>query len=68
MKFAKFTKANLTNAIVKDMNLFQGSFEKANLTKADCRGSNFYGVEFLDSTIKETKFLYTNLKMTKLSH
>lgn len=68
MKFARFTKANLTNAVLKEMNLFQGSFEKANLTNADCSGSNFYAAEFLDAVIKDTKFLFTNLKMTKLSN
>lgn len=67
MKFARFTKANLTNAVLKDMNLFQGSLEKANLTNADCSGSNFYAAEFLDAVIKETKFLFANLKLTKLS-
>ena len=67
MKFAKFIKADLTDAVLVNMNLFQGSFEKSNLTKADCSGSNFYGVEFLNSIIADTKFLFTNVKMTKIS-
>lgn len=67
LKFAKFTKAKITSAVLKDMNLFQGTFEKADLTDTDCRGSNFYAVEFLDSIIKNTNFFSANLKMTKLS-
>ncbi len=47
--------------------VFMGSFEKAILTNTDLCGSNLYGVEFLDSTIEQTKFEFANLKMTKLA-
>ncbi len=67
MKFARLNKTNLTSAKLIKMNLFQGTMEKANLNKTDCSGSNFYGVEFLDTIVKDTKFQFTNLKMTKLS-
>ena len=66
MKFSRFTKANLKDAKLIQMNLFQGSLEKTNLTKTDCRGSNLYGVEFLDAIIEDTRFEQANLKMTKL--
>jgi len=66
MKFARLTKANLTGAVLRVTNLFQGSLEKSILTKTDLSGSNLYGVEFLDSFIKDTRFEYSNLKMTKL--
>ena len=67
MKFARFIRTNLTNAFLKEMNLFQGSLEKANLTDADCSKSNFYAAEFLDAILKNTKFQFANLKMTKLA-
>jgi len=67
MKFSRFTKANIREARFIQMNLFQGSLEKADLTRADFRGSNLYGVEFLDSVVEETKFESANLKMSKLA-
>jgi uncharacterized protein YjbI with pentapeptide repeats len=50
------------------MNLFQGSLEKTNLTRTNFRGSNLYGVEFLDAIFAETVVELSNLKMTKLSN
>ncbi|MDX2440592.1 MAG: DUF2169 domain-containing protein [Desulfobacterales bacterium] len=67
MKYTRFTKANLKEAKLVQINLFKGSLEKADLTRADFRGSNLYGVEFLDSIVDETVFEFSNLKMTKLS-
>jgi len=67
MKSTRFTKANLKEAKLVQMNLFMGSLEKADITRADLRGSNLYGVEFLDSIANETVFEFSNLKMTKFS-
>lgn len=67
MKFSRFSRANLCAAECVQMNLFQGSLEKANLAKTNFRGSNLYGVEFLEAIVKETHFDLTNLKMTKLA-
>ena len=67
MKFSRFRKANLKQAKMILMNLFQGSLEKADLSNADLSGSNMYAVEFLDAILERTVFKGTNLKMTKLA-
>lgn len=67
LEYGNMSKANLERALLTAVNLFQGSLEGANLTKTDCRGSNLYGVEFLDASIVETLFEGTNLKATKLA-
>jgi uncharacterized protein YjbI with pentapeptide repeats len=65
MKFSRFVRANLKQAKLVRMNLFEGSLEKADLTETDLRGSNLYGVEFLDAVIDQTVLEGANLKMTK---
>jgi len=66
MRFSRFLKADLSEAIMIQMNLMQGSLEKANLTHTDLSGSNLYGVEFLDAHLDQTKVEQANLRSTKL--
>ena len=66
-KNGKFMGADLTGTKAVMMNLFEGSFEKAKLVQTDLRGSNLYGVEFLDADIQNSLFDSANLVATKLA-
>jgi uncharacterized protein YjbI with pentapeptide repeats len=62
-----FRKAKLRRTKMISMNLFNGSMEKADFVGADLRGSNMYGVEFLEANAGDNEYEGVNLKMTKLA-
>jgi uncharacterized protein YjbI with pentapeptide repeats len=67
LKYARLSKSVLCQARCISMNLFQATLERADLTDTDFRGSNLYGVEFLDAITDATLFGNANISMTKLS-
>ena len=66
-KGGKFMGADLSNTKAVMINLFEGTFEKAQLVHTDLRGSNLYGVEFLDADIRQCLFESAILAGSKLA-
>ncbi len=66
MKQANLTRAQLDRARLTKVNLFRGFLEGADLSEADCRGSNFFECELMDTITTKTRFERSNLGRTKL--
>lgn len=66
-KGGKFAGADLTGTKAVMINLFEGTLEKAKLINTDLRGSNLYGVEFLDADIQQPLLESANLHASKLA-
>ncbi|MEH6448274.1 MAG: DUF2169 domain-containing protein [Oleispira sp.] len=59
-------KANLNQASLKRANLMEGILTKAIITHTDLEAANLYAVDFLQATVKGTRFNSANLDATIL--
>lgn len=66
-KQTMFMKADLTNANMISINLFEGSLQKAQLHNTDLRGANLFAADLLQTDFEHTKLEQANIQKTILS-
>ena len=62
-----FMKSDLAQADMSNTGFYEASMLSARLTSATLKGSNLYGVEFMNATVGGTDFFAAILDQTKLS-